>query len=864
MAPKKKNTAAPKKDDKKVEEKKAEEKKVEEKKVEESVANKRKAEDEKKEDIPEQPKKEAKIEEAVEQEQDAPADKRAVLKGAIGFNAADTTLNVVPTMDGKVLNSLTDNGMQHLVAGARANVGVKAGRYMFEVQILENVVLGDAGGWGSRYRQPPKQMVRLGFSTAGSPLVLGDSEDHICFDADGACYVGKTRSAGFKRVQRDKPLSVLLNLDPKSPNANTFSLFCDGERISQPKPIPERLHGKTLFPHVSFRSVKLHVHMGPQPMKALPFKCRSIGGAAEADVAKASTAEPKDGKYEVMIPVGFPDEGTFTWLDWYLQKNPHYVELSDRKILDWAASSGLSKSTAWRKSNDKPEFNFGIPEMDNYSIRTLINSIAAVVPRNYVIMEVKSNLVEAERKQVLQRFSTSHFRKVAHVVMGEPSAEYKKLELEHLLKEKQEKSDVAWKAKQAEKARKKQIADRQKQMAEAKKKFEEERKKKAEEEKKKKAEEAGEGDKKDGEKDEEKKEGEAEEKKEEEKKMEVDEEKKDEPMEEEETEPPKVELTDEEKAKWFRKPTVSDLTNKVLNEAFGSFSIPEKSEGFDDIRFEWQKADKSKEYLRKWVVERKRTSRMDHLQPSAWFQDTWKAWQKTFAEWQAKQTAFKSSPAGQAEAQKKAAENSAADDSEEKSKGDIFSVADVADVGNGEPLFKEFEFEDWALLQLRYELFLLQAAFKKDVNDPDRPGVHESHFGFYYNKYFRKYPNPKVYGVEGHMELIKLAKDTVAFEEEILAPKATCEPDDFAMFVKLAEENRRERQRRIDAGDETARLNILPQAMQQPAQLKVVQPTAVTGTAPAQGEAPGKKQWQPAPRLPGAPQPKGAGKSGKW
>merc|ERR1711979_28937 len=166
----------------------------------------------------------------------------------------------------------------------------------------------------------------------------------------------------------------------------------------------------------------------------------------------------------------------------------------------------------------------GIPEMDDYSVRRLVNSIAAVVPRNYVIMEVKSNLVEAERKEILQRFSAPHFRKVAHVVMGEPSAEYKKLEQEKMLKEKQDKSDKAWHAKKAEKDRKKQIAERQKQLAEAKKKFEEDKKKKAEEEKKKKAEEAGEGEKKDEEKkEEEKKEDEKEEKKDEEKKMEVDE-----------------------------------------------------------------------------------------------------------------------------------------------------------------------------------------------------------------------------------------------------------------------------------------------------------------------------------------------------
>merc|ERR1712113_721887 len=141
-----------------------------------------------------------------------------------------------------------------------------------------------------------------------------------------------------------------------------------------------------------------------------------------------------------------------------------------------------------------------------YSVKRVVNSIASIVPRNYVIMEVKSNLIESERKEVLKRFSAPHFKKVAHVVMGEPSAEFKSMELEKMLVEKQEKADKDWKVKKAEKERKKQIAERQKQLAEAKKKFEEERKKKAEE--------AGEADKEEEKKEEEKEE----EKKEEEKK----------------------------------------------------------------------------------------------------------------------------------------------------------------------------------------------------------------------------------------------------------------------------------------------------------------------------------------------------------
>lgn len=47
-----------------------------------------------------------------------------------------------------------------------------------------------------------------------------------------------------------------------------------------------------------------------------------------------------------------------------------------------------------------------------------------------------------------------------------------------------------------------------------------------------------------------------------------------------------------------------------------------------------------------------------------------------------------------------------------------------------------------------------------------------------------------------------------------MATPLTEEIEDIAHFMKLTEENRRERQRRIDAGDETARLKFSPLALQ--------------------------------------------------
>merc|ERR1719145_247888 len=92
---------------------------------------------------------------------------------------------------------------------------------------------------------------------------------------------------------------------------------------------------------------------------------------------------------------------------------------------------------------------------------------------------------------------------------------------------------------------------------------------------------------------------------------------------------------------------------------------------------------------------------------------------------------------------------------------DVFAVEDVTDIGNGEPLFANFEYEDWMLLSVRYEIHLLLHSFKKDLDDADRPSFTEKDLGFYYNKYFKKSFSFKSYNVEKIGDLADLIKDTL-------------------------------------------------------------------------------------------------------
>merc|ERR1711979_87074 len=101
---------------------------------------------------------------------------------------------------------------------------------------------------------------------------------------------------------------------------------------------------------------------------------------------------------------------------------------------------------------------------DDRSACRVINALAPLVPRHYVVMEVKQNLVKADRAENMKRFRDPKFKKIATVVMGEPDAEFKEKVQKKMLATKQVKVEQEWKQKKQEKANKKKMEARQKQL----------------------------------------------------------------------------------------------------------------------------------------------------------------------------------------------------------------------------------------------------------------------------------------------------------------------------------------------------------------------------------------------------------------
>jgi len=260
-----------------------------------------------------------------------------------------------------------------------------------------------------------------------------------------------------------------------------------------------------------------------------------------------------------------------------------------------------------------------------------------------------------------------------------------------------------------------------------------------------------------------------------------------------------VVLEDTDWKDFFQNRELPDISDRVLSKHYASFTLPSVSDGFDDVSYVWEDEDAGTSLFKEWILERKLTQRVDDLVPGAWFQDKSRAWSTLVEDFKAIQSKWNSDPP--------AKESSSAVVTDDI---DVFAVEDIKDIGNKEPLFARFDEEDWILLETRYELHLLLHAVRKDLNDPDRPRFPEKHLQFYYDKYFRKVFDIKYFNVAKFEEFQELIKDVLAIDPATTLLSSLCDEETpLDRFVKATEQDRRDRQQRADAGDETAKLRLI-------------------------------------------------------
>eukprot|EP00397_Hematodinium_sp_SG-2012_P021151 GEMP01021831.1.p1 GENE.GEMP01021831.1~~GEMP01021831.1.p1 ORF type:complete len:595 (+),score=166.30 GEMP01021831.1:139-1785(+) len=293
--------------------------------------------------------------------------------GTVIMNPHDAAINTLVDSEGCILSQIQSDGLGSLLGQSRANHGVKKGRYYYEVSVLGEAQLC---------------VFRVGFSTLGAKFV--GAENSVAFTNLYRFRTGGELSPATKGVpafQKNDVIGVLLNLDPKASNKNTISLFVNGKRASEPKPLPDSMLKETLYPHVAFRGCSLGVHFDHQ-QKELPFTVNMLGHGTALELEKSKiglVANPK-----AVFPVGLD---TDAFVQDFTAKNVDYLELTPQYFSLWCKESAVNK---------KAENFFGVQCFDNTQ---LLAQWLRLRPRN-AIVALGCTLFPKERAIKLQLVPT--------------------------------------------------------------------------------------------------------------------------------------------------------------------------------------------------------------------------------------------------------------------------------------------------------------------------------------------------------------------------------------------------------------------------------------------------------------------------
>jgi len=679
-----------------------------------------------------------------------------VISHEVCLNSADSTLDVFFSSNG-VVSSLSKGIFGSLLSAVRADTGVKEGRYFFEVQVLEH------------FAQPE---LRVGFSTDRSPL-LGQFSENVSFDAQGSFITCQPGRVSEEILEVCKPfgqqlVGVLIELNKDGASQGMVSVFLDGQRAGSPQSLPPSMCSKALFPTLIFQNLTLAVSLGRLARYPLDG-CRPFGSLLEKDHVPSSLRRTTP--RELVIPVALPNVGLHDYAQRLREEKPDYVELGDQMIEEWCLASGLHRSREPGPEHSRDTPDLGAFSEDAPKSRRAFHELARVSGRSVVHTSVRSGLLEAERRAMLQFLPDA--KKIAVVLFGQPSADFRE-----------------W------------VKRRRRALHEAKKVEAEVR----------------------GEK------------------------------------PPEdLDLPDasQDDVSVLLRSDVPDLTEQSLD-AFASFSLPSTAEGFDEIRYEWAGQEASQEALLTWQRQRKASHVVAGLRPGAWFQAKLKAWKELKQSLQRKQKDWSN---------RVAADPTLKDLAAEIQLGDVKSIQDVHDIdGKGTPLYALFKYEDWVVFSWRYELHLLCQAFLIDAADPEREGIPEVHVEHYWKIYFHHHFEPRKLGAASLDAALKVLKEPLRLVDAESGPRllqSTLDKETpFEVFVASVEAYRRDRTRRIEAGDESANL-VMPKKTApkggppaQPPANKVAAKAAPNAPGKAPAKAVAKTPAKAKPREPSSPPPK--------
>jgi len=319
-------------------------------------------------EMKEEVKEEVKEPEVVENEPSEEASEAKRFAGELKLATEDASVNA-QVSSGSIINSITIGG-QHLIAGSRANMGMKAGRYMVEYCLLS---------FEHRFGE-----VKLGFSLPNGSHFLGEKNTLGFQVSTSKCvsYNGeenKEMKRLPKGVRQGDVLGVYLNRTNDIGNSNTISLFINGVRHGDSVEVPDSFKDQVMVPHCTIKSAVLELNLSKAPRVKYPFVPRVFGDASDSDVVAIKMAVLE--KSEVIVPVG---NVTKEWKEKFLtsKSGEQITDLSVAGFREWYLKSG-----AKMKGHNQIDHDF----------RLFMEKMIAMKKRKYLV-SFNNNLQKKDRK----------------------------------------------------------------------------------------------------------------------------------------------------------------------------------------------------------------------------------------------------------------------------------------------------------------------------------------------------------------------------------------------------------------------------------------------------------------------------------
>lgn len=337
-------------------------------------------------------------------------------KHRVVLNPADCDLDFNIDANGLQGHGHYEQGFAYCWSGARANIGIKAGKYCFGCKIISGQPV-DMEDTPSEQRH----VCRIGISRGNVPIRnLGETKHSFGFGGTGK-FSNECRFTNY-----GEPFGVgdtiVCSVDLENKTRACISFFKNGKWLGIATYFDPASMGleegsspvqweSGIFPHILLKNVVVEVMFSIEDGLVLEEGFKPWSSALMDGNAIIGPTFSNFRDCEVFMMVGLPASGKTTWAEKWVNEHPEkrYVLLGTNLALDQMKVPGLA-----RKHNYGERFE-RLMDRATGIFNTLL-AMASRIPRNYIIDQ--TNVFKNARKRKLKPFA--NFHKIAVVVFPKP------------------------------------------------------------------------------------------------------------------------------------------------------------------------------------------------------------------------------------------------------------------------------------------------------------------------------------------------------------------------------------------------------------------------------------------------------------